>query len=118
MNIVTLVGRLTRDPEVRYTQSGKVKCTFTLAVDRSFPNQNGEYETDFLPIILWGKTAEIAGNNCAKGQRLCVEGRIQVHSYEDKDKMKRWITEVVGEHIEFIEHKNYSNSPDDKEIPF
>ena len=105
MNKVILIGRLTKNPEVRYTTNQKVVCSFTLAVDRSFVNQQGVREADFIPVVLWGKTAEIAGNSCAKGHRLCVEGRIQVRTYEDKNKKTVWVTEVVGDHIEFIERK-------------
>lgn len=107
MNKVVLIGRLTKDPEVRYTQNQKVVCQFTLAVDRPFRNQNGEQETDFITVVLWGKSAELVGNSCAKGHRLGVEGRIQVHTYEDKDTHKTvWVTEVIGDRIEFIERKS------------
>ena len=119
MNKAVLIGRLTKDPEVSYTQNQKVFCKFTLAVDRSFKNQNGEQETDFIPVVLWGRSAELAGNSCAKGHRLGVEGRIQVRTYEDKDTRKTvWVTEVVGDRIEFIESKsdlkNTTKTADDK----
>lgn len=107
MNKVVLIGRLTKDPEVRYTQNQKVVCQFTLAIDRPFRNQSGEQETDFIPVVLWGKSAELAGNSCAKGHRLGVEGRIQVRTYEDKETKKTvWITEVIGDRIEFLERKS------------
>lgn len=107
MNKAVLIGRLTKDPEVSYTQNQKVFCKFILAVDRFFKNQNGEQETDFIPVVLWGRSAELAGNSCAKGHRLGVEGRIQVRTYEDKDTRKTvWVTEVVGDRIEFIESKS------------
>ena len=99
MNKVVLIGRLTKNPEVRYTTNQKVVCSFTLAVDRPFVNQQGVREADFIPIVLWGKTAEIAGNSCVKGHRLCVEGRIQVRTYEDKNKKTVW------DHIELIARK-------------
>lgn len=106
MNKVVLIGRLTKDPEVRYTQNQKVVCQFTLAIDRPFKNQSGKQEADFIPIVLWGKSAELAGNSCAKGHRLGVEGRIQVRTYEEKETHKTvWITEVVGDRIEFLERK-------------
>ena len=108
MNKVMLIGRLTRDPDVKYTQSQKATCSFTLAVDRPFLNQNGQKEADFIPIVLWGKTAEVAGNSLAKGHRLAVEGRIQVRTYEDKQGRKVWVTEVVGDRIEFLEKKDSS----------
>ncbi len=107
MNKVVLIGRLTKDPEVRYTQNQKVICQFTLAVDRPFRAQNGDQEADFIPVVLWGKPAELAGNSCMKGHRLCVEGRIRVHTYEDDSTHKTvWFTEVIGDHIEFIEKKS------------
>lgn len=106
MNNTILIGRLTKDPMVRYTPSQKVVCTITLAVDRPFKNQAGEQETDYIPVVLWGKSAELVGNSCAKGHRLGVEGRIQVRTYEDKEKKTVWITEVIGDRIEFLERKS------------
>jgi single-strand DNA-binding protein len=111
MNKVILLGRLVRDPEVKYTTTGKVVAQFNIAVDRPFTNQSGEREADFIPVVLWGKTAETAGNNLRKGQRVLVEGRLQVRSYEAKDGSKRWVTEVVAEHFEFIERKTDSGTP-------
>ena len=69
MNKIILMGRLTRDPEVRYTTTGKVVCQFTLAVDRPFTNQDGQREADFINIVVWGKIAELCGNSLTKGQR-------------------------------------------------
>lgn len=105
MNKVILLGRLTRDPEVRYTQTGKVVCQFTLAVDRPFSNQEGQREADFIPVVIWGKTAETCGNSLTKGQRALVEGRMQVRNYDGKDGVKRYVTEVVADRFEFIERK-------------
>lgn len=106
MNRIILLGRLTRDPEVRYTQTGKVVCQFTLAVDRPFPNQEGQKEADFIPVVTWGKTAETCGNSLTKGQRALVEGRLQIRSYDAKDGSKRWVTEVIADRFEFIERKS------------
>ena len=105
MNKIILLGRLTRDPEIRYTQTGACVAQFTLAVDRPFKNQVGEKETDFIPCVVWGKTAEVVGNYVHKGQRLLVEGRLQIRSYDAKDGSKRWVTEVIVNHGEFIERK-------------
>ena len=106
MNKVVLLGRLTKDPEVRYTPSQKVVCSFTLAVDRPFLNQEGKREADFIPVVVWGKAAELCGNSLAKGHRLLVEGRVQVRTYEDKNTNKtEWKTEVVADRNEFIERK-------------
>ena len=97
MNKIILMGRLVRDPEVRYTQTGKVVCQFTLAVDRPFANQEGQREADFIPVIVWGKQAELCGNSLTKGQRALVEGRLQIRSYD--------VTEVIANSFEFIERK-------------
>lgn len=103
MNKVILVGRLTRDPEVRYTQTGKVVATFTLAVDR-FSSQ-GQREADFIPVVVWGKVAEICGNNLTKGRKVLVDGRLQVRNYEDKTGQKRYVTEVIAQTVEFLERR-------------
>lgn len=106
MNIAVLQGRLTKDVEVRYTDTGKVIANFTLAVNRPFADKDGQREADFIPVVLWNKTAEAAGNNVHKGDRLAVIGRIQVRNYTDKNGAKRYVTEVVGDKIEFIEPKH------------
>ena len=105
MNKVILMGRLTRDPEVRYTQTGKVVCQFTLAVDRPFANQEGQREADFIAIVVWGKIAELCGNSLTKGQRALVDGRLQIRSYDAKDGTKRWVTEVIANSVEFMNVK-------------
>ena len=105
MNKIILLGRLTKDPEVRYTGTGKVVCQFTLAVDRPFANQDGQREADFIPVVIWGKQAETCGNSLTKGQRVLVEGRLQIRSYDGKDGNKHWVTEVIADRIEFIERK-------------
>lgn len=106
MNKVILIGRLTRDPELRYTQSGSAVTTFTLAVDRRFTNQNGEREADFINCVAWQKTAEFVANYFKKGRAMALEGRMQVRSYEANDGQRRWVTEVVAEQIEFVGPKN------------
>lgn len=103
MNKVILMGRLTKDPEVRYTQTGKVVTQFILAVDRPFKDADGNKETDFIPVVVWGKAAELVGNSCQKGHRLLVDGRLQIRSYEVKEGGKRWATEVIANSVEFIE---------------
>ena len=105
MNTVTLLGRLTKDVEFRYMPNGKGVASFTLAVNRPFKNANGENEADFIPVVLFGKTAELAANYVHKGNRILVEGRLQVRSYDAKDGSKRYVTEVIGNDIEFIEKK-------------
>lgn len=100
------MGRLTKDPEVRYTNTGKVVAQFTIAVDRPYSNSDGTRDADFFPIVIWGKSAETAGNSLSKGQRVLVEGRVQIRSYEAKDGTKRWITEVIADRFEFIERRD------------
>lgn len=122
MNKVILLGRLTRDPEVRYTATGRVVCQFTLAVDRPFANQEGQREADFIPVVIWGKNAETCGNSLTKGQRALVEGRLQIRSYDGKDGNKHWVTEVIADRFEFIERKgdfanNRANAPAAPQAP-
>lgn len=105
MNSIVLMGRLVKDPEVRYTQSGKVVCQFTLAVDRPFTNQNGQKEADFIPVVVWGKIAEIAGNSLSKGHRALVEGRLQIRNYTANDGSKRYVSEVIAGRFEFVEKR-------------
>lgn len=109
MNKVLLMGRLTRDPDVRYTTTGKVVCQFTLAVDRPFTNQDGQREADFINIVVWGKIAELCGNSLAKGHRALIDGRLQLRSYDAKDGGKRYVTEVIANSVYFIERKGYTS---------
>lgn len=111
MNKIILLGRLTRNPEIRYTQSGKVVASFTLAVDRPFTNQDGQKEADFINCILWGKSAETLGNTVLKGQKIAVEGRLQIRSYDAKDGSKRWLTEVICDRFEYVERKDDGSKP-------
>lgn len=101
MNVVTLAGRLTKDPDVRNTNSGKTVAQFTLAVDRAFKGPNGEKEADFINIVAWNKTAELVGKYFHKGSFCMVSGRIQVRSYDANDGTKKWVTEVVADRVEF-----------------
>lgn len=113
MNKVFLLGRLTRDPEIRTTQSGKITTEFTLAVDR-FP---GSKDADFLKVVTWEKPAEACGNSLTKGQRALVEGRIQIRSFEGKDGQKRWVTEVIAQSVEFIERRAQQDAPPREATP-
>ncbi len=99
------IGRLTRNPEIRTTSSGKTVASLVLAVDRPFLNEQGKREADFIPVVIWGKTAEMVGNSCAKGHRLLVEGRLQIRNFDAKDGTKHWVTEVIANSVEFIERK-------------
>ena len=107
MTKVILAGRLARDPEMRYTTSGKAVASFSLAVNRRFGRNAGDQQqtADFIPIIAWEKLAEICGNNLIKGSQVLVEGRMQVRSYDAQDGSKRYVTEVVANEIEFMGSK-------------
>jgi len=101
MNKVILVGRLTRDPEVRYTPKGTAVASFSIAVNTGFGDNK---RADFVPIVVWDKLAEVCGNNLTKGRNVLVEGRLQISEYE-KDGQKRRTTEVVAQNVEFLEPK-------------
>ena len=103
LNRIILIGRLTRDVELRYTQEGKAVANFTLAVDRPFKNQQGEKEADFIRTVVWGKLAEICANNLTKGRLVGVDGRLQIRSYEGQDGQRKYITEVVAETVKFLD---------------
>ena len=117
MNKVFLIGRLTRDPELRYTGSNIPVATFSLAVNRNFSNQNGEREADFFNIVVWRKQAENCKNYLTQGSQVCVEGRIQTRSYDDKDGSKRYVTEVIADNVEFLGSKNSSNNSNSNNVP-
>ncbi|EHD1724134.1 single-stranded DNA-binding protein [Listeria monocytogenes] len=106
MNRVVLVGRLTKDPELRYTPAGVAVATFTLAVNRTFTNQQGEREADFINCVVWRKPAENVANFLKKGSMAGVDGRIQTRNYEDNDGKRVFVTEVVAESVQFLEPKN------------
>lgn len=105
INQVTLVGRLTRDPELRYTPEGKAVSNITLAVNRHYKNASGEIEADFVHCILWGKTAENTTNYCKKGAVLGVTGRIQTRHYDNQEGKRVYVTEVVAEGVRFLSSK-------------
>lgn len=104
MNRVVLVGRLVKDPELRYTQSGIAVANFTLAVNRRFAKE-GDQQADFIQCVVWNKVAENVAKYLTKGSQVAIEGRIQTSSYEDKDGVKRYKTEVVAENVEFLNTK-------------
>lgn len=103
LNRVILIGRLTKDPELRYTPSGVAVATFTLAVDRPFKNQQGERETDFIPIVVWRKLAETCSNYLNKGRLVAADGRLQIRTYDTAEGQRRWVTEVVADNVQFLD---------------
>ena len=105
MNKVILIGRLTRDPELRYTSSNVPTASFSIAVDRNFTNQNGEREADFINIVVWRKQAENCKNYLTKGSQVAIEGRIQTRNYDGQDGKKVYVTEVVADNVQFLGSK-------------
>jgi len=105
MNIAVLIGNLTRDIETRYTQTGKAVANFTIAVNRPFKNAQGEYDADFIPIVVWDRLAENCANFLKKGSRVGVSGRIQVRTYDDKQGIKRYVTEIIANEVKFLDGK-------------
>ncbi len=133
VNKVILIGRLGRDPEVRYTPDGAMVTNFTLATDESYKDKNGEkvQKTEWHRIVAFGKLAEICGNYLVKGKLVFVEGRIQTRSWEDKDGVKRFTTEIIANNMQMLDSKGQArqdgpfsdagnagagNGPDD--VPF
>ncbi|EAD5971292.1 single-stranded DNA-binding protein [Listeria monocytogenes] len=105
MNRVVLVGRLTKDPELRYTPAGVAVATFTLAVNRPFKNGQGEQEADFIQCVVWRKPAENVANFLKKGSLTGVDGRVQTRNYEGNDGKRVYVTEIVAESVQFLEPK-------------
>ncbi len=105
INNVVLVGRLTRDPEVRYTQSGIAVCSFSLAVERNYRSASGEKETDFINCTAWRKPGELIGQYTSKGSLLGVQGSLQMRKYQDKDGNTRTVYDVVVENFQFLDSK-------------
>lgn len=131
LNRVILIGRLTRDPELRYTPSGVAATQFTLAVDRPFTGQNGEREADFIPVVTWRQLAETCANYLRKGRLTAVEGRIQIRHYENNEGKRVYVTEIVADSVRFLESANGGNQakrddappdrgsvPHDDDLPF
>lgn len=108
MNNVNLIGRLTKAPELKQTASNTSVLTGTLAVNRTFKNQNGEREADFINIVAWRQTAEIIAQYCGKGSQIGVTGRIQTRNYENQQGQRVYVTEVVAEHVDLLDSKNDS----------
>ena len=110
LNHIVLMGRLTKDPELRHTGSGIAVASFSIAVDRDYKNQDGEKETDFIDIVAWRNTAEFVSKYFSKGRMAVVSGRIQKRSWTDKDGNKRWTTEVVADSVYFGDSKKDGDS--------
>lgn len=105
LNRIILIGRLTKDPEMRYTPSGVAVTTFTLAVERTFKT-DGKKEVDFLNIVTWKQLAELCANYLKKGRLTAVEGRIQIRNYENNEGKRVYVTEIVADNVRFLESGN------------
>lgn len=114
LNRIVIIGRLTRDPEMRQTPSGTAVCTFTLAVDRGFKSANGERETDFIPVVVWRQLGENCAQYLAKGKLAAVDGRLQIRTYKDKDGNNRIAAEVVADNVRFLSPKSEPNIDNDE----
>ena len=101
MNKVVLIGRLTKDPEIRYTPAGNAVSTFSIAVNRDYKNANGEYDTDFIYCVAWNQTAEFMGNYLRKGYQVAVSGSIQIRHYQDQSGKTVYVTEVIVNQVQF-----------------
>lgn len=120
INKVVLIGRLTRDPDLRYTKNSTATCSFTLAVNRRFTNQAGEQEADFIHVVTWKGLAESCNKFLRKGRLVAVTGRLQTRNYEGNDGLKRFITEVVAEEVQFLESGQKQSqvpAPQDQTVP-
>lgn len=126
MNKVVLIGRLTRDPELKFTvNNGTAVVKITVAINRRY-KKDGQPEADFIPVVVWGKQAENTANYMTKGKLVGIAGRIETRSYEAKDGTKRYITEVIAEEVSFLEwgektedtSKDFTEVADDEDIPF
>jgi single-strand DNA-binding protein len=113
LNRVILIGRLARDPELRYTPNGVAVTRFTIAVNRNFTNQQGERDADFIPIVTWRGLAENCANYIKKGSLVGLEGRLQVRSYENQEGRTVWTTEVVADDVRFLEPKSRAAGAND-----
>ncbi|MGH1707816.1 single-stranded DNA-binding protein [Enterococcus gallinarum] len=110
INNLTLVGRLTKDPDLKYTGNGTAVATFTLAVNRNFTNQSGEREADFINCVIWRKSAETLANYAKKGVLIGVTGRIQTRSYDNQQGQKVYVTEVIADNFQLLESKKADSS--------
>ena len=109
LNRVILIGRLTKDPELRYTPAGVAVTQFTIAVDRPFSGNNGEREADFIPVVTWRQLAETCANYLRKGRLTAVEGRIQVRNYENNEGKRVYVTEIIADNVRFLESNRDSS---------
>ncbi|SHN86436.1 single-stranded DNA-binding protein [Desulfitobacterium chlororespirans] len=113
MNRINLVGRLTKDSELKYTPNGVAVCSFTLAVDRNFKNAQGEREADFIPVVVYRQLAELCAEYLSKGKLAGIDGRLQVRTYDAQDGQRRWVYEVVADNVQFLSPKDKDSTHND-----
>ncbi len=124
LNRIILIGRLTADPQLRYTTNSNAVTNFTLAVDKSFVGQDGERGVDFINIVVWRKLAETCANHLHKGRLVAVEGRLEIRSYDDQQGVRRKAAEVVADNVRFLDwgkeqtSSSDTDEPDFDQIPF
>ena len=125
LNRIVLIGRLTRDPELRYTPSGVAVCSFALAVDRNFKNAQGERETDFIDVVVWRQQGENCANYLSKGKIAAVDGSLRIRSYQANDGSNRRVAEVVADNVRFLSPKDsnsgsgaYPTAPTEADMPY
>ena len=111
MNTVILIGRLTKEVELRYTEKELPIANFTIAINRDYKNENGEYETDFINCVAFQQSAKLMGEYTHRGDLIGVKGRLQTRNYEDKEGKKHYITEVIVERITFLQTKKEEDNP-------
>ncbi|WP_077215019.1 single-stranded DNA-binding protein [Bacillus dakarensis] len=116
INQVTLVGRLTKDPELRVTTDGNAVTNVTLAVSRNFRNHQGEIEADFVQCTLWRKMAENTSRYCKKGSLIGITGRIKTRNYDNQDGKRTYVTEVIAENVKFLDSKKANSTHAEKEV--
>jgi single-strand DNA-binding protein len=119
INRVVLIGRLVKDPELRYTPSGVATCSFTIAVNRQFSNSQGEKEADFIQIVAWRQLAELCANYLKKGSQAGLEGRLQTRSYDNKEGKRVFVVEVVADNVQFLDgNKSENKQSNQSQDPF
>lgn len=116
MNKITLIGRMTKDIEIRYTQNQKEVGNFDLAVNRNYKNSNGEYDTDFFKCIAWGNLAKTIHTYTSKGSQIAIEGRVENRTYQANDGTNRYVTEVVVEGMQLLDSKKNNTTNNQEEI--
>lgn len=131
MNHAMIIGNLTKDPELKQTTTGLSVCTFTVAVQRRYKDQNGERQADFIPVVVWREMADACVRYLTKGKKAAICGEINTRSYEAQDGTRRYVTEIIANQVEFLTPKEEYSAPaagaptdsgftpvDDDELPF